>query len=266
MKKYLYGFKLFFLDAFHYRFNTIVNLIFGNVSIVVTVMFWILVYQSSENTYIKDFSLTDMITYFIICSIVKELTLSSSGFAYSKMIKEGGLNAELLKPYSISVSVYFKNLANSVTSMFPQFILFIILLPVIGKYLTFNLNVINTLFGMAFLIIATISSYIVWSILGLMAFWFEDATAVLWSFAVFFNLISGIFIPLDFFPKEIITIIQWLPFSSWVYLPIKIYLNLLDFDKMLQLLITNVGWIVALFWLYQFVWSVGVRRYSSIGG
>lgn len=266
MKKYLYGFKLYFLDAFHYRFNAIINLFFGNVSTVITVIFWILIYESNEKTYINGFSLSDMITYFVISSIFRSFVFNSSGFAYSKMIKEGGLNSELLKPYDISISVYFKNLAKSITSIFPQFILFIMLLPVIAKYLTWNLNITNVFFVLAFLIISTICSHIVWSILGLMAFWLEEANAVMWSFAVFFNLISGMFIPLDFFPKWSISIIQWLPFSSWVYLPSKIYLGLLGTEKMLLLLVANIGWILLLLLLYQYVWSIGVKKYSSIGG
>ncbi len=266
MKKYFYGFKLYFLDAFHYRLNAVISLFFGNVSMMITIIFWILIYQSNEKTYINGFSLSDMITYFVISSIFRSFIFSSSGFTYAKMIKDGGLSSELLKPYSISASVYFKNLAHSITGMFPQFVLLVILLPFIGKYLTWNLKLDRGIFVLTFLIISTISSHIVWSILGLMAFWLEEANAVMWSFAVFFNLISGMFIPLDFFPKWSVSLIQWSPFSGWLYLPSKIYVGLLDTERMMLLLAVNMGWIVLLFLLHQYVWSLGVKKYSSIGG
>lgn len=266
MKKYLYEFKLHFLNAFHYRFNAVISLFFGNVNTIITVIFWILIYESNEKGHINGFSLSDMITYFVISGIFRNFVFSNSGFIYSKMIKEGGLNSELLRPYNISISIYFKNLAGSIVGVFPQYVLVMALLPFVAKYLTWNLSFVNVIFVCAFLIISTICSHIVWSILGLMAFWLEEANAVMWSFGVFFNLVSGMFIPLDFFPKWSITIIQWLPFSSWLYLPSKIYLGLFDIKKMLLLLVANIGWIVLLLLLYQYIWLKGVKKYSSIGG
>ena len=87
MKKYLYEFKLNFLNSFHYRFNTVINLLFGNISIVITIMFWILIYQSNSLTELNGFVLADMITYFIIGNIFRSFIINGSGFGYSNMIK-----------------------------------------------------------------------------------------------------------------------------------------------------------------------------------
>ena len=37
MKKYLYGFKMYFLNSFNYRFNTVVSLVFGNIGILIEI-------------------------------------------------------------------------------------------------------------------------------------------------------------------------------------------------------------------------------------
>lgn len=266
MKKYLYGFKLYFLNCFHYRFNTIISLIFENINIIITIMFWILIYQNNNDFVINGFSLKDMITYFIAGSIFRTFIFNNSGFTYSKMIKDGTLSTALIKPFSISISIYFNNLSNSITSIFPQLVLLIVLMPLIAKYLVWNLNITNVIFLFIFLLISTISSHIMWSILGFIAFWFEEVNAVMWSFAVLLNLVTGMFIPLDFFPKWSIAIIELLPFSSWGYIPSKIYLGLFSPEKMLFLLTINIGWIVILFLINRCVWLFGLRKYSSIGG
>ncbi len=266
MKKYLYGFKVFFLNAFHYRFNVMIHLFFGNVSTVITVLFWILIYKSNGRAEINGFSLSDMITYFMICSIVRGMIFSNSGFAYAGMIKQGGLNSELLKPYSINVSLYFKNLASCITGIFPQFVLVAVLLPIVGIYFNTKISFLNLLFVLIFMVVATISSHLVWSVLGLMAFWMQEANAVMWSFAVLFNFISGMFLPLDFFPETLIAVIQWLPFSCWIYLPTKIYLGLFCPTEIGMLLVVNIGWIILLWGIYRAVWSAGIKKYSSIGG
>lgn len=266
MKMYLYGFKMFFLDAFHYRFNVIINLFFGNVSTIITVLFWILIYRSNRKIDINGFSLSQMITYFIVCSIVRGMIFSNSGFIYARMIKEGNLNSELLKPYSLSLSIYFKNLASCITGIFPQLVLVVALAPLLHNISVLTFDLQNLLFALIFMAVSTISSHMVWSILGLMAFWLEEANAVMWSFAVLFNLISGMFLPLDFFPGLLLSVIKWLPFSSWIYLPTNIYLGLVDFTEMVLLLVINCGWIFVLWRLYKIIWSIGIKKYSSIGG
>lgn len=266
MKKYLYGFKMFFLDAFHYRFNVIINLFFGNVSTIITVLFWMLVYRSNGKTDINGFSLSHMITYYIVCSIVRGMIFSNSGFIYARMIKDGKLNSELLKPYSINLSLYFKNLADCITGIFPQMVLVIALIPMLHSISVLTFDIQNLLFVLIFMAVSTVSSHMVWSILGLLAFWMEEANAVMWSFAVLFNLISGMFLPLDFFPGFLFSVVKWLPFSCWIYLPTKIYLGLIDFAEMELLLAVNIGWTVVLWIMYKVVWSIGVKKYSSIGG
>lgn len=266
MRKYFYSFKLHFLNSFHYRFNTVVNLIFGNVNMVITIIFWMLIFQSSNESVLNGFSLSNMITYFVVGGILRSFIFSGTGFSYSSMIKGGGLNSALIKPYSISTSIYFGNLSGSVTGMIPQLVFTLILMPFIAQFLTWNLNIVNIIFLLIFLLISTISSHLLWSILGYMAFWIEDANAVMWSFAVLLNLLTGMFIPLDFFPQWSIPIIEILPFSSWGYIPTKIYLGLFDTNKILYLLLINISWIILLFIINKIIWTIGIRKYSSIGG
>lgn len=266
MKKYLYGFRVIFLDAFHYRFNTILHLSLGNVSTLVTILFWALIYRSNGKDVINGFSLSHMVAYYLVSSIVRGGVLSNSGFLYAAWIKGGGLNSELLKPYSINASLYFRNLAGYLTGIFPQFILVALLLPVLAKGGGCPFHFPNLLFALAFLAVSTISSHMVWSILGLTAFWLEEANAVMWSFAVLFNMISGMFLPLDFFPQAILSVLKWLPFSCWIYLPTKIYLGLVVPGEIGALLAVNVIWITVLWGLYRMVWTAGIRKYVSVGG
>lgn len=266
MKKYLYGFKLYFLESFHYRFNTVISLIFGNISTVITIVFWVFIYGGSHETVLNGYTLSDMITYFVVGEILQCFIFSGSGFVYSELIKEGGLNSVLIKPYNISTAIFFNNLSVSLTGMLPQFAFTIVLMPIIAKYLKWNLSANNMLLLLLFIIVSSISSHLLWSVLGYMAFWLEEANAVMWSFAVLLNLMTGMFIPLDFFPKWSLPIIEIMPFASWRYIPAKIYLGLLDTEKTIFLLGIHIMWILILILVNKLIWSIGIRRYSSIGG
>ena len=266
MKKYLYGFQVFFLNSVQYRFNTVIHLLFGNLSLLVTLFFWVLIFNGNFGTSIKGFTLSSTITYFIVSNILSKFTLQGSGFYYTTMIKSGGLGPVLLKPYHLEWSVYVQQLAANITGILPQVGFILVALPFIAGFLTWQMTAFNLLFILLFIVIASITSHLLWSIFGFMAFWMEEATAVMWSLAVLLNMAMGMYIPLDFFPKGWLSVLEKMPFSAWGYLPSKIYLGLLPIEKQLQLLWIHLSWIVILCVLHRFVWKAGLKRFSSVGG
>lgn len=266
MKKYLYGFKLYFLNSFHYRFNTVVGLLFGNLSTLITIFFWSLIYSGDAQKTLNGYTLSGIITYFIVGNVFRSFILQGSGFAYSSMVKDGTLGTMLLKPYNISLAIYFRNLAGSITGLIPQALIILCLMPFFAQYLTWKTGLTNAVFVVLFLMVASISSHLLWSLFGYIAFWLEEANAVMWSFAVLLNMATGMFIPLDFFPRWSIPILEALPFSSWGYIPTKIYLGLYDAEKQISLLIVHVVWIGVLILLHMLIWHSGIKKYSSVGG
>lgn len=266
MRKYLYEFRLSLLCSFEYRFNTIVNLFFSNVGIIITLLFWGLIYAGSGNSNIQGFSLSDMVTYFILSSIFREFILSSSGFEVSNIIKSGKLSSYLLKPYNVNLSIYSRGIAGVLTNIFPQILIVLLFLPVLASHMSWRLEVQNVFFVIVFLFISAASSHLLWSLLGYSAFILEDANSVMWLFAVLFNLVTGAFIPLDFFPTWAMRFLQFLPFSSWGYIPVKLYLNMYTLKESFIMLVVHCCWILLLLLFNKFFWKKGTKHYTAVGG
>ena len=264
MSKYLYGFKLYFLDAFHYRFNTVVTLIFSGLSMMVTIFFWFLIYGGDTEAVINGFSFSGIVTFFVIGSIFR--TYHYPGFMFAGMIKSGELGPTLLKPLNLGVSVYFRSIAGMLTGMIPQILFVLCIIPFAARFLVWELTFVNAVFLFAFFVAGTLSNFLVWSIFGFMAFWLEEAQSIMWSFAVMCNLLTGFFIPLAFFPAWSVPILEVLPFSSWSYIPTLIYMGMFSFERMVFLLFAHVGWVAVLLVLNKLVWHRGIRRFSSVGG
>lgn len=212
---------------------------------------------------INGYTLSSMITYYFIGGLFRRFIFGSE---YMGMIKSGSFGQVLLKPYNIDVLTYFKNLSGTLTDMLPQTLFVLAAMPFVAKYLTWNLSITNVIFLILFLIISTITSQLLKSIIGYMAFWLENAEAVMWSLAVLLNLMSGMVIPLDFFPEWSIPILERTPFASWGYLPTKIYLGLFDLNQMIELLVIHSLWVVILLVLNKVIFKIGIKRYSSVGG
>ena len=266
MSKYLYAFKLYILDSLHYRFNTVISLFFSGISTMITVFFWVIIFESGGSQSLNSYSLKNMITYYVVWNIVSAFNLSNSGFLLNRMIKSGELNSVLIRPYSFTIANYFDQLSKGIIAILPKFLLVLVILPFIKRYVIINQNVGNILFALAFLIISTISSFLIWSILGCMSFWLEESEAVMWSFAVLFNFLSGMFIPLDFFPKWISGLAEFLPTATWGFIPSKIIAGMYSFEKMTELLCVNIGSLFVLVLIVKMIWNRGIRHYSSIGG
>lgn len=266
MRKYLYAFKLNMLDSLHYRFNTVISLFFSGISIMITVFFWIIIFESGGAQSINSYSLNNMITYYVVWSVVSVFNLNSSGFYVNGMIKSGGLNSMLIRPYSFTIANYFEQLAKGIIAVIPKFLLVLAILPFVKGYIVANQYIVNVLMALIFMIISTISSCLIWTILGCMAFWIDEAEAIMWSFAVIFNFLSGMFIPLDFFPKWISGLAEFMPTATWGYVPAKIMTGTYSLEKMLVLLGVNTFSILVLTLIVKIVWTRGIRHYSSIGG
>ena len=70
----------------------LVNIIFNNLNIVITVLFWRIIFESNATQEINHYTVRDMTTYDIISILLRNFILTDSGFYMSTTIKNGGLN------------------------------------------------------------------------------------------------------------------------------------------------------------------------------
>jgi len=182
------------------------------------------------------------------------------------MVKSGSLGPSLLKPQSLNIFVYFRNLADGVTSSIPQIVLVACVIPFVSGFLVWDVSLINLVSIVLFLAVGTVSTHLLCSLLGYIAFWFEEANAVMWSFMVLFNILTGFFLPLDFFPEWSIKTLEMLPFTSWGYIQTKLYIGFYPQDEQALLFTVQVIWIFALLILNKAVWKKGIKKYSAVGG
>lgn len=267
MKKYLYGFKFNFLTSFNYRFNTAVSLLFSNLRLLITIIFWALIYGGDMQKVLNGFTLSAIITYMIFMDLFGTISflMRDSGFEIAAMIKSGALGPAMLKPQNLGASLYFRNFAAGVTALIPQAAFVLCAMPFAARYLVWGLSAAGAASILLFLVAGTVTAHLLNSILGYMAFWLEEANAVMWSFAVLLNFLMGFFIPIDFFPKWSIAAIEMLPVASWGYIQTKIYIGLYPAEKQLLLLAVQCAWIAALLAANALIWNRGVRKFSSVG-
>ena len=80
------------------------------------------------------------------------------------------------------------------------------------------------------------------------------------------ELLSGLLIPISFFPEKAQRIMAWLPFEHIAYTPLQIYLGKLDHGAALRALATQWFWIIALMILAHVWWERASRNITIHGG
>jgi len=80
------------------------------------------------------------------------------------------------------------------------------------------------------------------------------------------ELLSGLLIPMTYFPEKIRAVLAWLPFEHIAYTPLQIYLGKLDRASALRALTTQWVWAAALLVLADLWWRRSVRRITIHGG
>jgi len=249
-----------------YRFNTLLKIAFGNLEMFITIMFWIVIYRSNQLQQINSFGLEETVTYFVMYSITSKFVLSSSGFYFNDLIKNGKLSSVLIKPYSPNLSIFFGGLADAITECVPQIIFVVILYPITQGYILLSCNIINLFFILLFLLFSAILSHLIWCIVGCLAFWVEEAMAIMWTVEIIFCFLAGQYLPLDFFPEVIRNVIEYCPWSCFGYIPVKIFLGHYSIEMMIKFVVIYLMWFVVLKIIFNFIWTKGNKHYAAVGG
>jgi ABC-2 type transport system permease protein len=122
----------------------------------------------------------------------------------------------------------------------------------------------------AVLAIAILLSWLVsfsWRFLvNLAAFWTPNATGISRLLFGFSWVLSGFFMPLNYFPDWFQQIAYATPFPSMVFTVIEVYLENLSGLELLQALMGQALWFFILLALAQFVLRVGIRQLVVQGG
>ena len=79
-------------------------------------------------------------------------------------------------------------------------------------------------------------------------------------------MLSGLLLPMSFFPDKLQKVLAWLPFEHIAYTPLQIYLGKLDRAHVLRALGTEWAWVFALLILAHLWWNRSVRMITIQGG
>jgi len=233
-----------FVNILAFRLRYFTGIITYALNVTVYYFIWSAVFRSGQS--IAGYNLPQMITYISVGWIIRSFYTNTIDQEMAYEMIEGSIAMNLIKPVSvqwmwisraIGESAFRLTLLTLPTAVF--------LLAVLGSF--FLMGAINFMIGTCAVPLKSILSLI------RAKFWLIE-------------LLSGLLIPMTYFPAKVGAVLAWLPFEHIAYTPLQIYLGKLDRVHALRVLGLQWFWVVALLLLGNLWWERASKSITVHGG
>ncbi len=254
-----------FIRTLQFRAEVVVYSLLDVLPYFVLFYVWKAIFSQVDT--INNFSLTQIINYYLLVIVIERLSATHFESWRSQEIIMGKIDYFLTRPFSYISEIYSKEISSKIISILfsvPVISLFIIANITIYKidqsYLTFQ----NVLIFLGLMLIAHTIQFLIALWIVLITFWVEGSSGLEHFKWIVLTLFSGAMIPVEFMPSWLVSISNVLPFRYIFAVPISVIqgkysLNMYD---LLYLVMVLFGMIL----FSKFLWSKAKYKYCSAGG
>lgn len=264
MKKYITLAKTSFIGTLVNRFHLFAMFITNIAYIIIMYYLWKAIYES--NPHVSDvMGFESTFLYLSLSSCMYYVFQSWVEYDLSSSIITGKIAVELTKPYDYQVYWIYRILGFVICKFIvigiPSFL--VICCMIKGKVLPGS----QVLIGAGSLVLSYLISINIDYIAGMISFYTQSVWGVNIVKETLILLLSGLSVPLAFYPKVIRNIVMLLPFSSIYNTPMSIILSRQIQEKeILTLLGIQAFWTVAIYFLAKIIYCRGLFHTIINGG
>jgi ABC-2 type transport system permease protein len=247
--------------AFRLRYFTGIITYFLNVTVYYFI--WTAVFRSASS--LAGYTLAQMITYVSVGWIIRSFYWNTIDQEMAYEVIEGKIAMDFIKPVSIQWMWICRAMGESAFRLglltLPTAVVVAIVFPMQGPSSRVNFLLFLAAVLGSFFLMGAINFMI-----GTCAIPLKSILALIRAKYWLIELLSGLLIPISFFPGKLQKIMAWLPFEHIAYTPLQIYLGKLDGLHALRALEVQWFWVGALLVLAHVWWNRASRKITIQGG
>src|SRR6202050_3342128 len=260
---YLEFARVGFVNILAFRLRYYTGIITYLINVTVYYFIWSAVYGPGQA--IVGYSLGQMLTYVSVGWILRSFYWNTIDQEMAYEVIEGKIAMDLIKPVSVMWMWFSRAMGESAFRLglltLPTAVVVALVFPVQGpasreNFLLFLVAVLGSFFLMAAINF----------MIGTCAIPLKSILALIRAKYWLIELLSGLLIPMSFFPEQIQKVLAWLPFEHIAYTPLQIYLGKLDRAAMLRALGIQWLWVIVLLWLAHVWWERASQKITIHGG
>jgi ABC-2 type transport system permease protein len=259
MKKYFLVMKLAAQDLFQYKLDFFLSVTKYAISISLLAIVWLNVEKSGQ---VGAFTPQQTITYFLLSAMLYSLS-NFHPYYIEEDIRYGYLSRYLVKPMSVTIYYICFELTRVSIETISKMVVFFSLLfwfHLLPDFSLAHLAIVITYSPFIFLF-----AFQWLMIVSQLSFWITEAYALRWTVTLLMRLLSGLLIPMIYFPEMVQQIFFYLPFQHLAYTPITFMLGKLTLPMFAKSFLVLLCWTMIVTLLRRWMWYKGVRSYEGTG-
>ncbi|MCL2755693.1 MAG: ABC-2 family transporter protein [Firmicutes bacterium] len=264
MKKYAHIFTTSLKQETKTLRNTIIQAFNFVVIIYIFIQMWSYIYGNADGQVISGFSLSMMIWYLIITETIM-YSVNGRGMVrdMGRDVRSGKIAYMITRPYnyfSYQLTTHFAG------SLFRGMLIFVAGLVIGFAVLGYvpNFSAYGLLLGFLSLLIGIFLLCLIMTLVGMLAFWVENAQPYYWLVSKMF-LMLVLFFPPEIFGGWIQDVIVWSPFNAAMAAPARLFVNF-SWELFYQTMLIQLVYLVLFIGLGIFMFKRGTRKVNVYGG
>ncbi len=245
-----------------YRAEIFIWMLSGTVPLIMMTV-WIGKAQTSGGA-VGGFTPQDFAAYFLAAWLSQQLVVAWVASLLDDHIRQGTLSLKLMRPLDVVWEFLSDHLAERVVRLPFVFLILVgglFLAP--GARITPDLQ--HVLAYVPCIVLAFAIRFLIGYCIGLLAFWFDQATAIDSFYFVISVFLSGGFAPLEFYPPLVRALVEWTPFPYVIYHPVRVLTGAADGPEIARIIAVQLLWVLVFGLLRHALWRRGLVRYGAVG-
>lgn len=260
---YLEFSRVGFVNILAFRLRYYTGIITYLINVTVYYFIWRAVYAPGQE--IAGYSLPEMFTYVAVGWIIRSFYWNTIDQEMAYEVLEGKIAVQLIKPVSVQWMWIARAIGESAFRLgmltLPTALVIALIFPVkmpasAAHFAMFAVSVLGSFFLMGAINF----------MIGTCAIRLKSILALIRAKYWLIELLSGVLIPMTFFPEPVRKALAWLPFQHIAFTPLQLYLGKLNGTEAAAALATQWFWVIALAWLGAIWWQRSARVVTIHGG
>jgi ABC-2 type transport system permease protein len=251
-----------FKMSVQYRWPTILGMIALLTEPVVYLIVWTSVAEQNGDM-IGGLTLGQVSAYFVVWTLVRNLTSGYSPDMWQRRFQEGTLADMLLRP----IHPVHGDIAGGFGFNLPRVVIAIPLTAAL--ILVFRPELSPSPLEILVFVPSVAAAYVLRAIafcaVGAVGFWTTRVDAASRLYMAAELLLSGRLVPIVLYPTWLASAAEWLPFRYTFGFPIEVLTTSMSTGSMLAGFARQIAWIVALAMLLRWLWRFAIRRFDAVG-
>lgn len=254
--------KIAIMEHFQYRAYHYFYMIGMVAEPVIYLVVWTTIARSHGGQ-VGGFTAGQFAAYYIVWTLVRNINIVLTPYAWEPMIQRGTFSAMLLRPIN-PIHYYISSFAGE------KLVVIVFWLPIAAiLILAFHPTLSPTALEVAVFFVAIWGAYLIRTLmlwlLGMITFWTTRVSAIFELYMAIELVLSGRLVPLSLMPAWVQQIAAFVPFQWTFSFPIEALIGKLTLGQLVGGLLMQALWLAIGSGLVALFWRASVRHYSAVG-